>query len=95
MRRTRRLAIAAAAVTSLALGASVASAAPAPLSGKASCAGAGSSALAPGQGFGTAGERADIAHLVNSAPGPGGQTIKQIAQQKGTADQCFPAGPPA
>ncbi|MDT5236343.1 MAG: hypothetical protein QOF47_2330 [Mycobacterium sp.] len=60
----------------------------------ASCVGAGSSALAPGQGFGTPGQRADVAHFINSQPGPGGQLVKASAQQKGTADQCFPAGPP-
>jgi hypothetical protein len=60
----------------------------------ASCVGAGSSALAPGQGFGTPGQRADVAHFINSQPGPGGQLVKSSAQQKGTAAECFPAGPP-
>jgi hypothetical protein len=60
----------------------------------ASCVGAGSSALAPGQGFGTPGQRAGVAHFLNAQPGPGGQLVKSFAQQKGTAAQCFPAGPP-
>ena len=53
----------------------------------ASCVGAGSSALDPGQ-------RAPLAHFVNSLPGPGGQFVKSFAQQKGTAEECFPNGPP-
>src|SRR5947207_2741925 len=49
----------------------------------ASCLGAGSSALAPGQGFGTPGERAAVSHLVKTLPGPSGQTISPVARGGG------------
>ena len=93
-RRSFRLAAALGAAGALALAVPPAMAANGPPA-NASCLGAGSSALAPGQGFGTPGERAAVSHLVNSAPGPGGQIVKTFAQQKGTAEQCFPNGPPA
>ena len=93
-RPTRRVASAVGAVAVLALAAPGAGAAPASVSGNASCVGAGSSALAPGQEFGFPGQRAQIAHFLKSQGGPPGQTVRSFAQMHGTADECFPAGPP-
>jgi hypothetical protein len=64
--------------------------------GAPSCVGSGSSALAPGQGgqFAAPGARADVSHVVKSAGGPPGQTISDAAHAHGTAQECFPEGPP-
>jgi hypothetical protein len=84
----------AAALTIGALTAPGAGAAPAPLSGNASCVGAGSSALAPGQGFGFPGQRAQVAHFGQTFGVPPGQIVRMFAHEHGTAVGCFPAGPP-
>ena len=68
--------------------------------GAPSCVGAGSSALAPGQGgqFGAPGARADVSDAVKAiaeaAGVPPGQVVSQFAQMHGTAADCFPNGPP-
>jgi hypothetical protein len=93
-RPARGLAAALGAVAALVVAAPGAVAAPASISGNASCVGAGSSALAPGQGFGFPGERAAVSHFLGSTGGPAGQIISSFAQQHGTADECFPNGVP-
>jgi hypothetical protein len=93
-RRNRCLASAAGALAALALAAPSAGAAPAPLSGNAACVGAGSSALAPGRGFGSPGQRAGIAHFGQTFGVPPGMFVTQFAHSHGTADECFPEGPP-
>ena len=67
----------------------------------ASCVGAGSSAVSPGQAlypFSVPGERATIAHDVQAlAAGAGtapGQFMSESAHAHGTAPVCFPGGPP-
>ena len=67
----------------------------------ASCVGAGSSAVSPGQAlypFSVPGERATIAHDVQALAAAGGTTPGQVtagsAQAHGTATVCFPGGPP-
>jgi hypothetical protein len=66
----------------------------------ASCVGAGSSALAPGQGgpFGHPRARAAVSHDVKAmAAALGvspGALVRLAAHQHGTAAQCFPGGPP-
>jgi hypothetical protein len=77
--------------TAFALGVPTALAANSPNAG---CVGAGSSALAPGQGDFAPGGRADVSQFLNSLSGPSGQYVKGSAQEKGTAEQCFPEGPP-
>jgi hypothetical protein len=66
----------------------------------ASCVGAGSSALAPGQGgqFAAPGARAvvsqDVLAMAQSLGVPPGSLVAGAAQAKGTAQECFPGGPP-
>ena len=64
----------------------------------ASCVGSGSSALAPGQGLFEAGARAAVSHFTNAAAELAGTAPGQLviasAQDKGTAVECFPSGPP-
>src|SRR5262245_1499053 len=67
----------------------------------ASCVGAGSSSVAPGQAltpFSVPGERATISHdvlaLADAAGTTPGQLTAGAAQAHGTAQVCFPGGPP-
>ena len=67
----------------------------------ASCVGAGSSAVAPGQAlypFSVPGERATISHdlqaLAAAAGTTTGQLASEFAHEHGTAPVCFPGGPP-
>jgi len=67
----------------------------------ASCVGAGSSSVAPGQAltpFSVPGERATISHdvqaLADAAGTTPGQLVAGSAQTHGTAPVCFPGGPP-
>ena len=65
----------------------------------ASCVGAGSSALAPGQqDVFPPGERATVSHDIQAIAGalgvPPGAVVSGAAQQHGTAAECFPGGPP-
>jgi hypothetical protein len=69
--------------------------------GAPSCVGSGSSALAPGQAanpFAVPGARADVSRAVQAIADalgvPPGQVVKALAQQHGTAEECFPNGPP-
>jgi hypothetical protein len=93
-RPSRRVVAALGAVSAFMVAAPSAVADPASLSGNASCVGAGSSALAPGQGFGFPGERAGVSHFLKSSGGPPGQIASGFAGQHGTADECFPNGVP-
>ena len=77
--------------TALALGVPTALAAN---STNASCVGAGSSALAPALGDFGPGARADVSQFLNSLSEPSGLIVMGSAQQKGTAEECFPEGPP-
>jgi hypothetical protein len=54
----------------------------------ASCLGAGSSGLSPGQGVGSPGERAAISHELKAGPVPPGQEIAPFAQLHGTVIDC-------
>ena len=61
----------------------------------ASCVGAGSSALAPGQqDIWAPGTRAEISHYVNSLGEAGREAFLASAHDKGSAADCFPNGPP-
>ena len=67
----------------------------------ASCVGAGSSAVSPGQAlypFSVPGERAtisqDVQALADAAGTTPGQVIAGSALEHGTAPVCFPGGPP-
>jgi hypothetical protein len=65
----------------------------------AACIGAGASALAPGQQeFFPPGTVAAVAHFLHEEAreneAPTGQIVKAFAQQKGSAEDCFPNGPP-
>jgi hypothetical protein len=65
----------------------------------ASCVGAGSSALAPGQqDVWPPGTRAEIAHFGKTVADQmgvsPGSLVVTFAQQKGSAAECFPNGPP-
>ena len=93
MSLTRKAAAAYAATLAIgALAAPAAGAAPAPVSGNASCTGAGSSALAPGQGFGFPGQRAETAHFGKTFGIPPGQVVNEFSHLHGTVDDCFPEG---
>lgn len=73
-------------------------AAPTAFADEPSCVGAGSSAVAPGQGFGYPGIRADISHftkfvadILGTTPGA---LVSTTAHEHGSAPECFPEGPP-
>ena len=96
--RSRRHLLAALVVAVAGLGAAVPSAYGA--NPNASCVGAGSSALAPGQGgqFAAPGARAAVSQdtqaIADALGVPPGALVSGAAQGHGTANECFPGGPP-